>query len=217
MWQQPAERTVYPALCRALAVDGVVVALVEYSNLHAPWPQQLDDLRRALPIIAKEASSLGGDPQRLILAGDGLGAFLASQLLYAQGQQPWLPQTIARMVAWLAVDGLWAAESIQHLANRHPLRLLFPEAHQWQEQLHLPCFGSLPFSCMLVYAGQRVSSGATAPALQATEALAQRLLSAGAQLTLIPRPEEGRGMWRGISRREHPLRISWRMWFAQIK
>lgn len=219
-WQQVQERTTYFAVARALVEDGYTVALPEYCSLSLGWPQQLADLQHAISVISRESIALGGDPESLILWGDGLGAFLATQLVLALSRGIWLPLAPCTIKGWVAIDAVWAEESIQHLASRHPLRQLFPEPKRWLEVKNSLAAGEMVPPGLIVHLNQQVSSGASPAASQSSltdlESFTYRALTSGNDITLIPRPEESKRIWRGISRHDHPLRITWRPWLHKV-
>lgn len=209
MWQQARERRPYSALARALIEDGAVVAVVEYSPVSVSWPQQLFDLRRALAQISTEAAVLGGDTQNTILFGDGLGAFLAAQLVFTQQQFHWLPDSQARIAAWVGIDGIWSEENLQALPEKHPLRLLFPDAASWDSVRPLTMLQENMPPAFLVH---------LPPAsLEMAEQFVVRSLSKGNELSFLTRPENPSRIWRGIAKHDHPLRVSLRPWLHRFR
>jgi len=72
--------------CRHFAERGYVVVAIDYR--HAPdwkWPEQIVDVRTALYWISQEAQRFGGDPSRIVVAGQSAGAQLAMRLAYQEG------------------------------------------------------------------------------------------------------------------------------------
>lgn len=70
---------------RYFAARGYVVFAV--SHRHAPqwkWPEQLEDVRRALLWISEHAPEFDGDPSRMILFGRSSGAQLAMRAAYQE-------------------------------------------------------------------------------------------------------------------------------------
>jgi len=70
----------FDPLCRALAnASGALIASIGYRLApEHPFPAGLDDVRAAVPWLAENARELGGDPDRLAIAGDSAGANLAT-------------------------------------------------------------------------------------------------------------------------------------------
>jgi acetyl esterase/lipase len=71
---------------RHFAERGYVVVAIDYR--HAPewiWPEQIVDVRAALYWISQEAQKFGGDPTRIVVAGQSAGAQLAMRLAYQEG------------------------------------------------------------------------------------------------------------------------------------
>ncbi len=71
---------------RHFAERGYVVVAIDYR--HAPewkWPEQVVDVRTALYWISQDAHKFGGDPSRIVLAGQSAGAQLAMRLAYQEG------------------------------------------------------------------------------------------------------------------------------------
>jgi acetyl esterase/lipase len=71
---------------RHFAQRGYVVVAIDYR--HAPewiWPEQIVDVRTALYWISNEAPKFGGDPTRIVVAGQSAGAQLAMRLAYQEG------------------------------------------------------------------------------------------------------------------------------------
>ena len=71
---------------RHFAQRGYMVVAIDYR--HAPewiWPEQIADVRTALYWISNEAPKFGGDPTRIVVAGQSAGAQLAMRLAYQEG------------------------------------------------------------------------------------------------------------------------------------
>jgi acetyl esterase len=67
-------------LCRAMTNGiGAVVVSVDYRLApESPWPAAADDVYAVADWAARQAEALGGDPSRLIVAGDSAGGNLAA-------------------------------------------------------------------------------------------------------------------------------------------
>jgi acetyl esterase len=77
----------------AMARRGMLVFNINYrlSPQH-PFPAALIDCCAALAYVARQAAALGGDPRRLVLAGESAGANLVTALTLltcVQRQEPW--------------------------------------------------------------------------------------------------------------------------------
>jgi acetyl esterase len=70
----------FDPLCRALAnASGALIASIGYRLApEHPFPAGLDDVRAAVRWLAENARELGGDPERLAIAGDSAGGNLAT-------------------------------------------------------------------------------------------------------------------------------------------
>jgi len=70
----------FDPLCRALAnASGAVIASIGYRLApEHPFPAGLDDVRAAVRWLAEHARELGGDPERMAIAGDSAGGNLAT-------------------------------------------------------------------------------------------------------------------------------------------
>lgn len=76
-WQRQEMYQGLPALC-ALARKGYAVASVQVREAAlAPFPAQVEDVRRALDFLAAHAAEFHLDMDRVVLAGDSSGAHLA--------------------------------------------------------------------------------------------------------------------------------------------
>jgi acetyl esterase len=70
----------FDPLCRALAnASGAVIASIGYRLApEHPFPAGLEDVRAAVRWLAENARELGGDPDRVAIAGDSAGGNLAT-------------------------------------------------------------------------------------------------------------------------------------------
>lgn len=79
-WQN-GSRDLYPFLGRALAAQGFVTAVPDYTLYpEARFPLFLQDAARAAAFARDHAPSWGADPQRLVLMGHSAGAYIAAML-----------------------------------------------------------------------------------------------------------------------------------------
>lgn len=75
-----ANLDVYEPSCRALcnAADALVVSVAYRQAPEHPFPAAVEDAHAALQWVLQEASSLGGDPARVVVAGESAGGNLAT-------------------------------------------------------------------------------------------------------------------------------------------
>lgn len=72
------DRSMVRTRCEALAALGFVALGVEYRLIgEAPWPAALHDVKAAVRWARREASSLGIDPDKIVLQGHSAGAHLS--------------------------------------------------------------------------------------------------------------------------------------------
>ena len=69
-----------------LAALGYVAATITYRLAHeAPWPAAIEDAKCAVRWLRHHAHEIGGDPDRIIMAGDSAGAYLALMMALTPG------------------------------------------------------------------------------------------------------------------------------------
>ncbi|HEY4007447.1 MAG TPA: alpha/beta hydrolase [Pseudonocardia sp.] len=100
--------------CRALAnASGALVASVEYRKApEAPFPAAVLDCHAATDWLIEHAASLGGDPTRIGVAGDNVGANLAAVVAQrARGQRG--PVLAVQLLMYPPVDfaGEWPSRA----------------------------------------------------------------------------------------------------------
>lgn len=115
----------YDASCRALAnATGAIVASIAYrQGPEAPFPAAVDDAYAATQYFLGGAGVVGGDPERVAIAGESAGGNLATVVcLRARDEGGLLPvhQLLVYPVATFAPEGE-SLESIQEFANAIPL------------------------------------------------------------------------------------------------
>jgi acetyl esterase/lipase len=73
----------YMFVGRALAAQGFVVAIPDYRLVpQVRYPAFIEDNAAAVAWVAAHAAQIGGDPQRLVIAGHSAGAYNAAMLAY---------------------------------------------------------------------------------------------------------------------------------------
>ncbi len=65
-----------------------------------PWPAQIEDVTRAFAWLKKYASTYGGDPRRVVIAGGSAGGQLASLLALSTGDPTWRPADVSGVDDW---------------------------------------------------------------------------------------------------------------------
>ena len=70
-----------------LAARGYVAATITYRLANeAPWPAALEDAKCAVRWLRHHARELGGDPDRIVMAGDSAGGYLAAMTALTPGE-----------------------------------------------------------------------------------------------------------------------------------
>ncbi len=115
----------YDASCRALAnATGAIVASIAYRQApEMPFPTAVDDAYAATQYFLGGAGVVGGDPERVIVAGESAGGNLATVVcLRARDEGGLMPlhQVLVYPVTTFAPEGE-SLESIQEYANAIPL------------------------------------------------------------------------------------------------
>ena len=76
-------KTGYAFVARALASHGFIVAIPDYRLVpQIRYPAFVEDSAEAVRWIARNGTRLGGDPDRLVMAGHSAGAYNAAMLAY---------------------------------------------------------------------------------------------------------------------------------------
>ena len=197
-WKQVKEKKPYIAVARALVKDNYTVAVAHCPPTEASWPNQLNDARRAVQTIIREAEVLGGDPERIFLVGEGWGAFIATQLILDERHNHWLPENRAHIRGWLTVDALMSEPNLNSLPSGHELRMVFKEQGNWDavQPLTLLTQGLPPLLAVL-------SSEAN---FFTTEAFILEAAKLNNDVNLILRPETASRIWREVGKHQHHIR-----------
>lgn len=100
--------------CRALAnATGALVVSVDYRLApEHPFPAAVDDAWAALTWLADKAGDLGGDPSRLVVAGDSAGGNLAAVTALA-ARDAGAPALRGQLLVYPATDATMASGSIE--------------------------------------------------------------------------------------------------------
>ncbi len=64
------------------------------------WPAQIHDVVRALGWVKGSISAMGGDPERVVVAGASAGGHLASLLALSADDPTWRPSNMANVTNW---------------------------------------------------------------------------------------------------------------------
>lgn len=112
----------------AFARRGMVVMNVNYrQSPRHPFPAALHDVAAAFQFAVQHAARFGGDPQRIILAGESAGANLAltlSWLTCVRRREPWAEAVFAQGIvprAVIPMCGMLQVSDWQRFARRRPL------------------------------------------------------------------------------------------------
>ena len=169
-------------LCRD---NGVVVVSVNYRLAPEwPFPTGLDDYLRAYAWLTEHAVELGGDPARLVVAGDSSGANFAA-VAPLRGKDQGLPPPAATILLGPVCDFRFERyESFRRQAPRGIvydsafagfLRGAYVLADQWEHPHVSPIVADLAG-----YPPAFVAVGTHDPMIDSAGAFAQALLDAGA-------------------------------------
>jgi acetyl esterase/lipase len=97
------DKSGYSWVGRALAARGFVVAIPNYRLVpKVRYPAFVEDGASAVRLIIRIAESLGGDSNRIILAGHSAGAYNAAMLAY---DEQWLGRDRARVRGFIGLAG----------------------------------------------------------------------------------------------------------------
>jgi acetyl esterase/lipase len=64
------------------------------------WPAQIEDVTRALGWVKRSIREMGGDPQRVVVAGGSAGGHLAALLALSDHDPTWRPDDLTEVVDW---------------------------------------------------------------------------------------------------------------------
>lgn len=124
----------YAWVGRALAAKGFVVAIPDYRLVpQARYPAFIEDGAGAVALVSRIAGSVGGDANRIVLAGHSAGAYNAALLAY---DQRWLGKDHARIKGFIGLAGPYdflplsgvditaAFQGTRYLANTQPVNFV---------------------------------------------------------------------------------------------
>ena len=117
-----ASSEVYDSSARALVREtGAAVVSVDYRLApEAKFPAQHDDALAAYRFVAQNAAAMGGDPARLVLAGESAGGNLAVATAIA-ARDAGLPRPVAILSVYPIAQADLNTPSYQENANAMPL------------------------------------------------------------------------------------------------
>ena len=101
--------------CRSMAAAiGVVVVSVDYRRApEHPGPAAMEDMYAAVVWTAEHVGELGGDPNRIVVAGDSAGGNLAATVSLAARDRGG-PRIAAQVLVYPVIDDDFSTESYQH-------------------------------------------------------------------------------------------------------
>jgi len=129
----------------AFARRGYLVFNINYRLApEHPFPAAAEDACAALAWVMENAARYGGDPARLVLAGESAGANLVTSLAVAtswQRPEPWARRVWelgARPCAVLPACGILQVTDVDRLARRRPMSSFLQDRLHEVERSYLP-------------------------------------------------------------------------------
>jgi acetyl esterase/lipase len=89
-----------PMLHEFVARGWIAVAMNYRLAPQYPWPAQIEDVTRALGWVKRSIHSLGGDAERLVVAGASAGGQLAALVALGAQDPSWRPAEYAGLADW---------------------------------------------------------------------------------------------------------------------
>ncbi|MDI9976511.1 alpha/beta hydrolase [Rhodococcus sp. IEGM 1307] len=126
----------HDGFCRAMCNGiGAVVVSVDYRLApESQWPAAADDAYAATCWVARHAREFGGDPDRLLVAGDSSGGNLAAvAALMARDREA--PAVTGQLLIYPVIEPVFDTESYELFAEGH---FLTRSAMQWYWDQYLP-------------------------------------------------------------------------------
>ncbi|KAF0958052.1 alpha/beta hydrolase [Rhodococcus sp. T7] len=126
----------HDGFCRAMCNGiGAVVVSVDYRLApESPWPAAADDAYAATCWVARHAREFGGDPDRLLVAGDSSGGNLAA-VTALMSRDRGAPAVAGQVLIYPVVEPDFDTESYVQFAEGH---FLTRAAMQWYWDQYLP-------------------------------------------------------------------------------
>ena len=101
----------------AFTEQGIAFLAPDFTNLPAVRiPEMIDQLVRAVSFVYKNASSFGGDPDRIFISGHSSGAHLCAVLLARDWTRDGLPADVLK--AGLCIAGIYDLEPVMLSSRR---------------------------------------------------------------------------------------------------
>ncbi len=178
-WQN-GSKNLYRFIGSGLAKEGFVAVLPDYRVYpEVRFPAFIDDAAAAVAWVREHAAEIGGDPERIFLAGHSAGAHIAAMLAYEDGRlaQAGVPAGTVR--GFIGLSGPYALNP-----NDDNLRTIFgaPYVHADWQPVRFVKPGAPP--ALLVH-----GEADTVVSVEHTRKMAQALEAAGVPLTLRIYPE----------------------------
>lgn len=187
-------RNICDGFCGTLAerVEAVVVNVEYRLAPEDPFPAAVEDALAAYQWLVEHGSETGGNPERVIVAGDSAGGMLAAVICQEAQRQGWqLPAAQALIYPWLTpFSGL---ASYDDYAEAYPLdrptmewfsSLYFSDgeqkSHPWADPLNAQSLEGLPPAV--------VATAGYDPLRDEGDAYAKRLRDAGVQVLHLTYP-----------------------------
>ena len=178
-------------LCRNLCNDfGAIVMSVDYRLApEHPYPAAFDDGCTAVGWAQERASDFGGDPRRVVVAGDSAGGNIAAAVALA-GRHRRSPQVFAQILMYPVLD--YAFDTPSYLSKGTNNLLTTTDMRwYWNQYLQDPSDGASPYASPLK-AGDLTGLPPTVMALAEFDPLhdegvryADRLKESGVHVTLL--------------------------------
>lgn len=142
----------YDASCRALAnASGAIVASVAYRQApELPFPTAVDDAYAATQFFLAGAGAVGGDPERVAVAGESAGGNLAT-VVCLRARDEGAPLPVHQVLVYPLVTFAPAGESLESIEQYATAIPLSSAAVEWFGEFYLadPADAANPFASPL--------------------------------------------------------------------